>query len=189
MILWLPLRITAMTPEFIQYRKIPRWNRDIEITEKIDGTNACVYISDDLEIKAARRTGWLEPGQPDNYGFRAWVNEHKGELLKLGPGWYFGEWFGAKINRGYGLNERHFALFTRPKTELPDCVGVVPVLYSGTMDALAIRASLESLRTNGSVAVPGYLAAEGIVIFHKASGQRFKITLENDERPKGLTNA
>lgn len=28
------------------FQKIPRWSRDIIITEKIDGTSACIYIDE-----------------------------------------------------------------------------------------------------------------------------------------------
>jgi hypothetical protein len=34
-------------PSFEEFQKIPRLRRDCVITEKIDGTNAQIYISDD----------------------------------------------------------------------------------------------------------------------------------------------
>ena len=40
-----------------------------------------------------------------------------------------------------------------------------------------------------SFAVQDYLNPEGIVIYHKASGQLFKKTIKNDEQPKGVKNA
>jgi hypothetical protein len=41
------------------------------------------------------------------------------------------------------------------------------------------------LRTEGSVAAPGFMDPEGICIYHEASGQLFKATLKNDDKPKG----
>lgn len=123
-----------MTTEFQEFAKIPRWSRDIIITEKIDGTNACVVNVGDVEVPttplhdcalrpdftlatvngwhvcAQSRTRFITPGS-DNYGFAAWVKEHAEELKTLGPGRHFGEWWGRGINRNYGQTERHFSLF------------------------------------------------------------------------------
>lgn len=177
----------TLLPEFQAFRKIPRLNRDIIVTEKIDGTNACVYVTDQGEIYAGKRTSWCTP-EKDNYGFAKWVQENKTELLKLGPGRHFGEWYGRGINRNYGLQERRFALFSdsRAGDDCPSCVSFVPVLYRGLFDVDAIDATINALRTFGSVAVPGYLNPEGIVIFHKAAGINFKVTLENDSQPKSI---
>lgn len=38
----------------------------------------------------------------------------------------------------------------------------------------------------GSVAAPGFAKPEGIIIFHTASRQLFKKTVEKDELPKGV---
>lgn len=48
------------------------------------------------------RTRWITP-EDDNYGFAKWANENKEELLKLGIGQHFGEWWGSGIQRGYNL--------------------------------------------------------------------------------------
>lgn len=118
-----------MTTEFQPFPKIPRWSRDIIVTEKIDGTNACVVVeqvshteitSDSPEIAGVVETVWRITAQSrtrfitpesDNYGFAAWVRDHAEELKALGPGRHFGEWWGAGINRKYGQTERHFSLF------------------------------------------------------------------------------
>lgn len=52
------------------------------------------------------------------------------------------------------------------------------------MDLLAI---LDKLRTEGSVAVPGFMNPEGVVIYHHAGGQYYKVLLDGDELPKGVT--
>jgi hypothetical protein len=41
------------------------------------------------------------------------------------------------------------------------------------------------LRLDGSYAAPGYMKPEGIVVYHTAAKQMFKVTIENDEQPKG----
>ena len=59
-----------MTTEFTGFPKIPRLSRECVISEKIDGTNACVYISNEGDIQAGSHTRWITP-QNDNYGFAA----------------------------------------------------------------------------------------------------------------------
>lgn len=179
-------------PDFIAYKKIPRYRRDIIITEKIDGTNAVVHIDDNGNILAGSRTRWISPGKrTDNHGFAQWVVDNHDELLKLGPGYTFGEWYGSGINRAYGLQngEKRLALFVDPverkQGELPKCCEVTPRLYDGPRAESEILRSLHSLKTYGSVAVPGFMRPEGIVIFDVASRGLHKITIENDEAPKG----
>ena len=176
-------------PDFKPWPKIPRLNREITISEKIDGTNSCVFISDDLEQVAAQsRTKWIS-SKDDNYGFARWVEENREELIRLGPGYHYGEFWGRGINRKYGLEERRFSLFnTHRWTESrPACCGVVPVLYKGLFDHEIIKGILASLVINGSVAAPGFMKPEGVVIFHHAADQYFKILAEGDELPKGIT--
>ena len=188
---------TVEFPPFVAFHKIPRLFRDCVITEKIDGTNASITITEDGQMRAGSRTKYIYPNKPkapgqkhaevtDNYGFAAWVEAHKAELLSLGKGRHFGEWWGKGINRNYGQEGKYFSLFhTRGIAALPFCVGVVPVLYTGPFSVDAVRECIEKLRTNGSVAVPGFMKPEGVVVFHEAAGQLFKVTLEHDEKPKG----
>jgi hypothetical protein len=188
---------TVEFPPFQDFQKIPRLFRDCVVTEKIDGTNASIVITEDGQIRAGSRTRYIFPDKPkepgkkrevtDNYGFAAWVEEHKTALLSLGKGRHFGEWYGKGINRNYGLEEKRFALFNTSvsRDTLPSCVGVVPVLYTGSFDLDAIRTCMHLLRTGGSVAVPGFMNPEGVVVFHVAAGKLFKATLQNDEKPKG----
>jgi hypothetical protein len=186
---WKVSPMSTETP-FVAFPKIPRWRRDIIITEKIDGTNAQIYILEDptLPILAGSRNRWVTP-EHDNYGWGAWVAAHAEELRSLGPGHHYGEWFGVGIQRGYGLFERRFALFNtsrwNEKNPPPACCTTVPVLTIGSNNERTIESCLERLRTEGSVAVSGFMRPEGIVVFHGASGRSFKILLEGDERPKG----
>lgn len=173
--------------EFKAFPKIARLNRDIIITEKIDGTNAQIFIDDDGNIHAGSRNRWLTI-ENDNFGFARWVHDNKEELLLLGPGRHFGEWWGGKIQRGYGLKEKRFSLFNVHKWNedtLPPCCFVVPTIFKGMFDMVAIQAALNTLKEGGSLAAPGFMDPEGIVIFHTHSSSLFKITCKNDEKHKG----
>jgi hypothetical protein len=55
---------------------------------------------------------------------------------------------------------------------------VVPILHEGEFASNYIDTALENLKTNGSVAAPGFMNPEGIVIF--AGGTLFKKTLGGD---------
>ena len=191
--------------DFIEFAKMARLTREVIVTEKIDGTNACVGISGDGRIFAGSRSRWITPSD-DNYGFATWVEAHMEELLTLGPGRHFGEWWGAGIQRRYDQSEKRWSLFnvgrwalhgTEPKTivtqdprvtrtqdVLPPCCGLVPVLYQGVFDTSVIDTVLSELSATGSRAAPGYRSPEGIVVFHTAGNVGFKKTIERDEVPK-----
>lgn len=192
-----------MVSEFTAFPKIARLSREIIIQEKIDGTNAQIYITEikvdetiylpvlamigNLAIVAGCRTRWISPGKhTDNYGFAQWVKENAEELIKLGPGRHFGEWWGLGIQRNYGLKEKRFSLFRVPKDGVvPACCSVVPVLGQfGEFSSVYINDVLRYLTYNGSVAAPGFMKPEGIVIYHTAAGVMFKKTIEGDEKPK-----
>ncbi len=174
--------------EFLQFTKIPRLTRECVITEKIDGTNACIYIGDDGEFLAGSRTRWVTP-QDDNFGFARWAYEHKDELMRLGIGRHYGEWWGSGIQRGYGLKEKRWSLFNTSiwsdDAARPACCHVVPVLYRGPFTTEDVAVVLESLKQNGSVASPGFMKPEGVVIYHVAASSYFKKTIEKDEEWKG----
>jgi len=178
-----------MTPEFVEWPKIPRLSREIIITEKIDGTNGVIYIGEDGQFLVGSRTQWLT--NSDNHGFRAWAEQNKDDLLRLGPGRHYGEWWGSGIQRGYGLQkgEKRFSLFNVSRWADPDirpgCCHVVPVLYKGDFDTAAINKELEYLKLEGSVASPGFMKPEGVVVFHPQGNVGFKKTIEKDEEYKG----
>jgi hypothetical protein len=178
-----------MTTEFKEYPKIARLNREVVVTEKLDGTNGVIFVSDDsASLLVGSRTRWITP-ESDNYGFARWVAEHEEELrVGLGSGFHYGEWWGSGIQRRYGLTEKRFSLFNVHRWSndavRPKCCHVVPTLARGLMvDAAAI--ALDALRVNGSVAAPGFMKPEGIVVFHTAASVLFKVTLEKDAEPKG----
>lgn len=191
--------------EFVGFPKIARLRRQCIITEKIDGTNAQIYITEDGQFFTGSRNRWVTP-ENDNYGFSKWAHENKEELMQLGPGRHFGEWWGQGINRGYGLNHRRFSLFNtlrwcqhdeiprvipcgdprivKYQAHAPACCFVVPVLYNGDFSVSYAATVLDILKNRGSNAVPGFMRPEGIVIFHVAGNVAFKQTIENDDQPK-----
>jgi len=176
--------------DFVPFKKIARLSRDMIITEKIDGTNACIYIGEDGEFLTASRTRWITP-EVDNYGFSKWAHDNKEDLMNLGSGYHFGEWWGQGIQRGYELTEKRFSLFNVSKWgdtgeyERPKCCYVVPTLYTGLFDTDSINVTIHHLELYGSEAALGYMRPERVVIFHTANGIMFKKTILNDEKGKG----
>lgn len=194
---------------FEPFPKIARLNRDCVITEKLDGTNAQVFIvpfeerdqhsamqdkfmagSHDNQhflIAAGSRNRWITPDD-DNYGFAGWVKRNANELVRLGPGRHYGEWWGNGIQRGYGLKEKRFSLFNVHRWEdpanRPECVGCVPVLYRGMFSSSVVNGAITGLNILGSTAAPGFMKPEGIIVFHSAQQNLFKVTCEKDEAPK-----
>jgi RNA ligase len=172
---------------FNAFQKIPRFSREIVITEKIDGTNAQIYIGEDGEFLVGSRTQWITP-ENDNFGFARWAYEMKEDLLLLGVGSHFGEWWGKGIQRGYGLNEKRFSLFNTSlwtDKNCPSCCDVVPELYRGEFETSAITYALHALASLGSQAAPGFMNPEGVIIFHTAGNLMFKKTIKKDEEHKG----
>jgi len=180
--------------EFVPFHKIPRLSREVVITEKIDGTNASVHIGEDGSFRVASRTRWITP-EDDNFGFAKWAYANRDELMSLGVGSHFGEWWGQGIQRAYSQTRKRFSLFNvhRWSDEAgarPACCDVVPVLYEGQLEdhgvMTGVNLSLLRLQAMGSMAAPGFMRPEGIIIFHKQSGHLFKKTLEKDAEPKGV---
>lgn len=140
-----------------------------------------------MAIYAGSKTRIIYPND-DNYGFARWVQEHAHELAQLGPGRHFGEWWGQGIKRKYGLKEKRFSLFNVSRWSddsfRPSCCDVVPVIYKGMFELEVVRDALNFLDMNGSMAAPGYMNPEGIVIFHTALNGYFKKTIKDDSVPK-----
>lgn len=185
-------------PEFESFASIARLSRGVVVTEKIDGTNAQVCVLPEGAVLAGSRSRWITP-EDDNFGFARWVAEHEEELrFGLGVGKHFGEWWGAGIQRRYGLTGKRFSLFNvarwsddpaergiDPETggfrgPRPGCCGIVPVLWRGPFETDPIQAVLNRLEEKGSIAAPGFMKPEGIVIWHEAARVLFKKTLDGD---------
>ena len=165
--------------EFKPWPKIIRIEnkRKPVFTEKIDGTNACVVIDEEGYIGAQSRNRFIFP-HDDNYGFAKWVENNKEDLLTLGPGHHYGEWWGRGIGRNYGQTERFISLFNTLRWEphnpnTPKCCNVVPILpVSNTLEAI------EYLRDNGSLLIPGWMKPEGAVIYEPDTDTYFKIIMD-----------
>ncbi len=228
--------------EFTPFPKVPRLSREVIITEKIDGTNASVIVDefshqgayeaqngeplayalapnaegliDQFAIRAGSRKRFITPGKgTDNFGFAAWVRDNADELVKLGPGTHYGEWWGQGIQRGYGLSEKRFSLFNVGRwadthaagryfgepSEVsklqwaPDCCHVTPLLERCLFDEIDFDYSetdsrisnvMQRLQVLGSYAAPSFMNPEGIMIYHTAARQYFKKTFENDAAGK-----
>lgn len=197
--------------EFTPFPKIPRLNRQMVITEKIDGTNGAIVITpSDLEvfnpdycarvmtndglfdIRSQSRSRFVTIVK-DNHGFAEWVCERAESLVEtLGEGTHFGEFWGSGIQRGYGLTkgEKRFSLFNTSRWNEENTASVpglsaVPVLYEGPFSTYAANEYIWHLRRHGSQASPGFMRPEGIIVFHTAANSMFKVTCEKDEQPKG----
>jgi len=203
--------------EFQGFGKIPRLRRSCLITEKIDGTNAAVTIErigsldselprddsvtiytrdtggDLFAVRAQSRKRFVTPGA-DNYGFARWVRDNADELVMLGEGRHYGEWWGQGIQRTYGLDAKRFSLFNAARwgdetgNERPACCGVVPILYSGIFTTDAVDDAVDRLRSGGSLAAPGWDRPEGVIVYQVAAGTYGKVLLENDDIPKSVAD-
>jgi hypothetical protein len=197
---------------FLPFPKLARLNREIVVTEKIDGTNAQIVIwAADAEVTdvplypkllpngyrmaVGSRTRWITPAD-DNAGFAKWVEANAEELTQLGPGQHYGltekrfslfntgRWVDPKV-----LSNEDYLTWTGDQNFAPACCHVVPVLYKGLFSQAAIEFVLAELREKGSLAAPGFPNPEGIVIYHTAANEMFKVTLDNDGVPKSLVRA
>ena len=162
-----------------------------------------------LGMWVGSRNRWITL-EDDNFGFARWAYDHTAELFNLGEGHHFGEWWGSGIQRNYGFTngERFFSLFNagrwvehdkptygiknpNPKAppkfteNAPACCKVVPIIYEGIFDTDCIKTELAALERFGSLAAKGFMNPEGIIVYHKAAGVGFKMTLDNDDQPKG----
>jgi hypothetical protein len=186
----LPITPRIIPPEFKPWGKTPRWQGlGVTLTEKIDGTNALVCVHEG-RVYAGSRNRWLDVSKKgDNFGFAKWCVENESELLKLGEGYHYGEWWGHGIGRGYGTEpglivpNRTFSLFNTRRwdnTSRPECCSVVPVLYQGVLDFGKLEKLCDDLKRNGSVAATGYMRPEGVVMYIHQLDAKFKIVFDKD---------
>jgi len=178
--------MTENYPEFVPFDKIPRLHKDCIVTEKIDGTNGTIYITDDGDMFIGSRNRWLS-AESDNFGFHRWATENREELMKLGAGRHRGEWWGNGIQRGYDLpkGEKRFSLFNVNiwnEENLPACCNVVPILYAGEFDTNRIECVMDYLRDQGSFASPGFMNPEGVMIYHSAANHYFKAPFDKNHK-------
>ena len=189
--------------EFKEWPKIPRGGSQeiITITEKIDGTNACVIVETNelgfnvvvgaqsrTQLLCSKETNTLDAkwvNHSDNFGFAQWVRDNENLLETLGEGYHYGEWAGPGIQKNHhNLEKKTFFLFNSERwrdgrAERPACCECVPVLYEGPWfhnNINMIDVAMAKLWEDAKV--EGY-HPEGVVTwFHK--GRRYeKTTFEN----------
>jgi len=154
--------MTETSVSFKKFPKITRLNKDVIVTEKIDGTNATVFIEDfktnqdgdevivsssllsnkTVAIRAGSRNRWLTP-KDDNFGFLKWVSENAEILANLRPGWHRGEWYGKGIQHGYGLEEKRLALFNPYEFQHKFYASLKDA--AGNLQLLALKALLQTV--------------------------------------------
>lgn len=191
--------------EFKSWGSTTRENKNKTITEKIDGTNACIVIYNG-KVTAQSRKRIITPDD-DNYGFARWVYDNAGVLMDtLGYGYHYGEWYGEGIQKNpLGIEGKRFALFWATKyTEQNgyelnkvDGLETVPLLHHGQCDIWTIPNIMQDLDTYGSkvvgakttpINIPGLdeflfnkaADAEGIIIWNNETRTRTKMLLEDD---------
>jgi hypothetical protein len=153
----------------------------------------------------------VTPDQHDLQGVAAWARAHAAELAEtLGPGIHFGEWWGYKVCRGYGLpaGDRRFSLFNTARwrfidgTQVPSLY-IVPILWEGPLGDNwgTVMEQVQKLEVEGSAAVPGYRFPEGVMLYHagadtmmkhhfaSTSGRKRRPTRAQTEADSGLLRA
>lgn len=155
------------------YPKTKRVSVDgtIKITEKVDGSNLCIFKKDDRLYIAQRTTiyefGELESGSMYK-GLYGWLQEYKDELLSnLNENSVLcGEWIGmgklkynfdkkflmfAKANItedfslkniNYNQDEFNYSFINQ---EIPYFIGLVPIVYNGHHYGYLIKSELDEL--------------------------------------------
>ena len=168
-----------MSVEFKAWGKIPRATGEkVTITEKLDGTNACVVIQEGRIVGVQSRKRFITP-EDDNYGFANWVKENEVELLKLEDGYHYGEWAGAGIQKNpHNMVGKKFFLFNTfrwndQNPNRPDCCDVVPILYQGELGSEDIDRILIKLK---ELSIQEGYVAEGIVVYYQNTKRFEKYT-------------
>lgn len=194
---------------FKKWNSTPRlFNSNMTITEKIDGSNGAIHVvpskmfgdlhseldsasygyvtrGRDKYVVLAQSRSRILSVEEDNHGFAQWVIDRAETLVDdLGVGVHYGEFWGLKINSGYNTPHKHFSLFNADRWEYTDFTTEhlhhVPILYRGKFDTSFVKSTLLMLQSHGSFASPGFRKPEGVCVFHHASKQTFKYTLNGD---------
>lgn len=164
--------------EFKAWPKIKRLTKvfSVYVTEKIDGTNACVIVQDGEVVGAQSRNKLITP-ESDNMGFAGWVDRNKEELATLGDGYHYGEWAGPGIQSNpHELEKKTFFLFNhyRWKDWKPECCSVVPFIYEGEYD----KGMINTLMADLEVTRPGF---EGVMVYFPFADTYLKHTVKSPE--------
>jgi hypothetical protein len=153
------------------------------ITEKLDGTNAVLYIDKGTkELYCGSRNHWLGHHQ-DNHGFWNWCNvpERKQLILECLPHnqYIYGEFIGKGIQRGYGMDHKELRLFIdfrqryefmyNPNLSLFD-IKPVPIL-ARIAGRLLTQKDIDAVSTNKTSQVGDFrMLREGLIISSNLPG-------------------
>ncbi len=170
--------------EFRAWQKIGRENPfKVTITEKLDGTNACVIIQDGKFVGAQSRKRLLSLAS-DNFGFFQWCIDNQEDLESMGDGYHFGEWVGPGIQKNpHNLEEKTLFLFNtfrwnKNNPNLPNCCRVVPIIFEGMLEENIITDVLNFLIADSERV--GY-TPEGIVVYYHAFRKYTKHTIKSPD--------
>lgn len=190
----LDLTNTTVSPsiEFAPWPKIGRIGDSIQvqITEKIDGTNACIVVEGGEIVACQSRKKFIVPGD-DNAGFAGWAYKNRHVLAEvLGDGHHYGEWAGPAIQKNpMNLSKKKFFLFDPRRYDFQwedrlDLVldggnlGKVPVLYEGAYFSELTERVMFDLAVNSRLR--GY-EAEGIITWWAPFRTMTKTTFKHSE--------
>lgn len=169
--------------EFVPWPKIPRGqHEEVVITEKINGTNACIVIRDGKIVGIQSRKRFITVGkQTDNQGFAAWVAANEEDLLALGEGYHYGEWAGEGIQKNdHNIVGKKFFLFNTFRWGIhnppPSCCDVVPVLYQGTADKDLIDHIMRELQVTEEAKGN---TPEGVIVYYTKTRRYEKHTFRD----------
>lgn len=173
-----------MTDTIVEFQAWPKITRENPffgtITEKVDGTNACIVIQDGAIVATQSRKRFITPDN-DNFGFARWVADNYTSLRSLGDGHHYGEWAGPGIQRNpHELEEKRLFLFNtfrwnENNPNLPDCCDVVPILHHGIIEPTTIPSVLMDLMKGSRLGGK----AEGVVVFYPAFQKYTKHTIDS----------
>jgi hypothetical protein len=147
----------------------PKMSRDIIgdviITEKLDGTNACVIIENGEIVGVQSRKRMINVDD-DNYGFASYISQNEELILKLGDGYHYGEWCGLGIQKNpHNLDAKYFYLFDTRRwntdNEPPEGIRRTRTLYTGTLNSNTVEDCMKQLEL---YAEENNYKAEGVVV-------------------------
>jgi len=185
---------TNAAVQIVPVAELDRWTNDEGVVISFYDPQP-IAVVDGLAIFAQSRNRLIFPGKTtDNYGFAGWVERNAASLVEdLGEGIHYGEWWGQGIARKYDAQHKTFSLFNTARyadiTFTTPGLDIVPVLYEGPFDQHQVDHALATLSLGGSVASPGFKKPEGIIVYHSASRQVFKVTLDSNDQGKWETAA
>lgn len=178
----------------------------VVVTEKIDGTNACIVFEPDGTMYVQSRNRIITPFA-DNQGFAKWAARNEKDLLHvLGVGRHYGEWWGKGIGRKYDMNHNVFSVFnvgrfyrtepgaedsmaTRAKgTRIFNEISAVPHIFTGTYGCEQMVTAIRRLEETQSLAAAAYgingAVPEGVCFYFREFDKVAKLVFAHPGKHK-----